>query len=397
MRNRFIYDAGGASGGTSLKPTLEEISDPNYKPPDLSLQETPDQKIAHEALETETATQVALKIEATNTDGTLKDGYSLVDGKIVKAEPTAEETDLNEDGTLKEGFIKDATGKVIVDPDYKAPEEDFFAVVNKITGREVEVTYPDGVDPISPEGVAIREEAVRDKAFEDFEEYLAKSDPRSYAYMLHRKAGGTDEEFLGGNTGLVLPTIEEMKASADLQKAVYTYELRSKGLDEETITAVVDKAIKDNKLLEKSTVSFTAISTAQENQLAVLQQRKAQDDKAYNDAVSTMITTIKSTIEEGMGFIVPVAKKEEFQKFVTDQLRYENGKFIAIQPVTDIKVMMDSLFFSYVKGDLKSLIAKKAKTEAAQSLKLKIDNGKAKPGGGKDGDSNKIKPTLGEV
>jgi len=90
-----------------------------------------------------------------------------------------------------------------------------------------------------------------------------------------------------------------------------------------------------------------------------------------------------------MGFVVPEAMQPAFQKFVIDNLRYENGKFFVVQPfgTEGIKTAMEALFFQFQKGDLQKIVTKQAKTEAAHRLRLKLKDSKAAPGSG-TGDGN---------
>ncbi len=341
--------------------------------------------------------------EGLNADGTLKEGYIRENGtdKIIKDpnfkatddDEEEEETGLNEDGSLKPGFIKNTDGTVVPDPDYVEEDETgekFIAAVEAITGRNYEIEYPEGVFANTPEGIAHRENVIRETAQVDFEEYLKKKDPRGYAYLLHRDRGLPDEEFFGDHKGFQLPTVEELKASADVQAAVYKHELLMKGLDATTAQILIDAATKDNTLEAKSTLSHTSLDTAQKKQLADLQKQQEDATKVFKENVGKLTNSIAASIKSEMGFVVPEANQAEFQQYVLSNMRYDNGEFFFVQPIAaeNMKTTLEALFFQYKKGDLSKLIAKKAKTQAAQTLRLKVPNATPKPGSGGNAASN---------
>lgn len=273
-----------------------------------------------------------------------------------------------EDANVAKGLNPDGTPVEEVDE-----EAAFWDTVEKVTGRKIEVKYPDGVDSLSPQGVALREEAVRDSAIDDFEEYLQTTDPRSYAYMLHRRAGKPDSEFFGDSRGYQLPTLDAMKQSAEMQSAVYRYDLSSRGLDDETVDQVVKKAIADNKLLERATVSHTSIDKGQKDQLAALQQQNAAIQRRADEAVGAMSAQVTKTIDTAMNLIVPEARKAEFNKFILDNMRYDEqtGKFMIVQEVNPegLNTQLEAMLFQFLKGDMSAMIQKKADTKVGQRLR----------------------------
>lgn len=327
-------------------------------------------------------------VEGLNPDGSLQEGYEKdAEGKVVKkatTTPTPVEG-LNADGTVQEGYIKDAQGNVVKDPNHAAvPEEgDFFEEVDKITGRKYEITYPEGVEADTPAGVAHRENVIRENAQIEFERHLQTTDPRGYAYLLHRAAGRPDEEFFGNNTGFVLPTVEEMDASADLQKSVYTYSLKAAGRDQDEIDALVESAIKANKLKDRATAAWNAVDTDQKQQLELLQKEKETKDREFETSVTNFTRMLSNVIEKEMGFVVADTNKKEFEKYVLDNVRYDNGKFFVVQELgQELKTTVEALFLQYKKGDLSTIVTRKAKTEAAQRLKLKTGGSGPTPGSG---------------
>jgi hypothetical protein len=399
-------DGGSGGSGADGAFTMSDLNDPS-KTGHLSDTDKAAALETAQKLEQETISKEALE-----TDGTLKPGYlkDATTGKISKdanyKAPDAPIEGLDDKGELLEGYIKDTDGKVIKDPDYKEPEVDevkaFYDRLNTITGRELEVKYPDNVDPLSPDGIAIYAEAVREDAILGFDEYLKTKDPRSYAYMLHRAAGGDDETFMGAGKGFVLPTKEELDASADLQIAVFKYDMKSRELDDSTIDLIIKDAIAKNLLKEKATVSFTTIGNGQKQQLENITKVQQQREAAVDNAIKGMTTTLDKVITEGMRLVVPETDKQVFKKFVTDSLRFdtEEGKFFLVQDIgTDnITSMLESLFYQFKKGDFKALIQKQVKTDAAQSIRARMTKQQQQQNNGKSGDGTSTKYIpLGDI
>lgn len=416
---RFMREDGAGTGGGGLQSLMDNIlldnppvdpppSDPPKDPPG----ETPEAKAARELA----SAQEAIKKEAFLEDGiTLKPGYlkDATTGAVSKDPNYTEPVEgADENGEPLPGYKKDADGKIVVDPDYKAPEltaaeegKQFFDAVKVITGDEdLEIEFPENMDPLSPEGLAYYTKVIREDASQMFEQFLQVSDPRSYAYMVHRKNGGTDEDFFN-EKGFVLPNKEEFDASADMQTAVYKHDLKVKGLDDEAIDALVQKAIKDNKLKDKADAAYTTIDKAQKKQLDDITKLDAERTEANNTAINGMIARVDKAIGAELRFVIPESDKKPFREFVIANMRYApadngTGTFSIVQKIDEpsLNSLMESLFFQYKKGDLKAIISKQVKTEAAQNIRLRMKTNQAAPGGGSGGPKpNENYITLGEL
>lgn len=401
MKRKWIFNmhrSPEGDGGAGLGPSLSDIlSGTGDKLPDLSEEGQRQQQQAEESL---------------NEDGTLKEGYIKgEDGKVVKDPNSGGQPEgLNADGTLQDGFKKDEQGNVVRDPEYKPAagdddeDEDYWEATEKIAGFKLRdgIEYPEGIKAdtpeaqqwfTTPEGTAAIIKGQREQAAVEFEEYLKEKNPRGYAFLLHLEAGGTEEEFLSDNRGVQLPKIEELTASADIQARVYKYDLLVRGLDEDAAQALVDKAIKDNKLLERSTAAWTQMDEAQKKQLKDLEDKKEAGNKKFDDDLKAMTTRLQKAIKEELAFIVPDNQQPALQKYITDNMRYDNGKFYIVQEVGNegLKTLVESLLFQYKKGNLKDLVAKESKTVAAQRLRLRTVKGDGTPGDGSDASRSQSK------
>lgn len=389
---------------------------PGMKPADQQQQSS--QQSQQQSQQTDQRTYVEDK-DGLNKDGTLKEGFLREDGtdKIYK-DPAfkAPPEGVDKDGKVLPGYMKDDKGNVVKDPNYttaaKAAGEEqdddpndetgekFIGAVEAITGRKYDIKYPDGVLPTTPEGMAHRENFIRERGAQDFEAYLIQKDPRGYAYLMHRDKGGTDEQFFGDQKGFQLPTVDDMKASADVQTNVYKQELLMKGIDPSSAQILVDAAVKDNTLVTKAEAAWKLLDQAQKDQLANLQKQHEENEKAYNTSLGNLTKNMVDSIKNGLNFVVPEANQPEFQQFIINSLRYDDGKFYVVQEMLPdtMKTTLEALYFQYRKGDLGQIITKKAKTQAAQSLKLKLPSSNPKPGtGAADADESKKNLPLSAI
>lgn len=388
---RLQYDAGAASsgGGAPHGPSFADLTNPDYVPPAGS------DPIVDEG-------QGGQPVEGLNEDGTPAEGYELKDGVPVKIESQdpSQVEGINADGTLQEGYERLADGtvqKVSTDDPNDNDESDFWKAVEAITGREVPVEYGE-VDPTSPEGVALRDKALIDQAEAGMDEYFRKSNPRAYAYYLHTLEGGTDEEFFN-TLPPSLPVRSEFELDMDMQSSLVKQDLVARGVPEDIAQATIDKYVKDNLLTEKALKLYDTYHTAEQTEIKKMEKAAEDQKKLFNTQVSELNTSISDAITKEMGFTVPELKQAEFTKFVKDQIRYDDGQFFFVQGIekSSLPKTLEALYFQFVKGDLKSMISKAAKTQTVQNLRLKADADKKKNSGGEPNPGVKKYVTFGEI
>lgn len=284
-------------------------------------------------------------VEGMDAEGNLLEGYELVEGVPTKIEEQSGEDPKN-----------------------------FFDVVEAITGVPIQVDYGE-TDPATPEGMAIRERAVMDHGVSVFEDYIKNSVPDAYAYLLHRQAGGTKEEFFQSNANPSLPTIDIFEASSDLQASLIKSSLVNRGVPEDIAQATVDSFIKANTLKEKSMVIYKELDGAQQAQIANIKKIQEENDKRFNAEVKAVMTTVDETINTGsIKFIIPDAERTEFANFVKERIRYSEGNFYITQSIAkdNVNTLIESLFIQYSGNDLKKLIDKEARSVATEKFKFKV-------------------------
>lgn len=373
--NRFMREA-GTEGGSGIGLSLAELEA-------LSTSEAgKDLQVA--AAEQEAAAAAKLVADAAAAAEAAKTNPPAPDP--AKDQPPA--PDPSKDLTPEQKAIADAAkveadkvaaaAAASTDPADATDDEDYYAVVDKITGRQYEIEYPENIDPTTPEGTAHRENFIREASFAEYEEFLKEKNPKGFAYLLHTQNGGTDEDFFGDKKGFVLPAKDQVEASVEVQTMVYKQDLISMGIDPDSAQALVEKAVKDNKLQERALSSFTKIEGAQKAYLAGIEQSNKERHEFAVAAVSNITTHIDGAINE-LNVIVPEGMKPAFKQFVLDNLQMTpDGKFMIVQELDpkNLKLQIGSMFYQHIKGDMTQIVAKKVRTEAAQKLKLQADRTK---------------------
>lgn len=291
------------------------------------------------------------------------------------------------------------------DGDTDEEEGNFWDDVDALRGTKLEIDWSkhkddqgNEIDPTSPQGAYIREQYIAQQAVASFEEHIAKTDPRGYAYILHRQAGGTDEDFFSRKT-VTLPEYDKFKESVDLQSKVYRDDLLRKGLDADSAKVLVDKAVTDKKIFELADKAYKDYDKSQKDELAQVTKKLEDEDKAYQKSVAELSTLITNTISgDTMRFLVPDAKKADFDKFVRTHIQRDGDQFFAVQALDkdSIGKTLEALYFRFINGDLKSLIQRTAVTQNSKRLQRAAQKSEKTPAGGGTGGASG-KKTLGEI
>jgi hypothetical protein len=292
------------------------------------------------------------------------------------------------------------------DEDPGDDEGDFWEDVDKLRGEKVEIDWSKHVDaegkpvdPLSPAGVLIREKHVAQLEVAKFEANLAQQDPRGYAYLLHRQAGGTDEEFFAKKT-ITLPEYEAFKESVDLQQKVYRDDLLRKGLDAEQVKLLVEQAVKDKKILELADKAYKQTETAQQQEIDRIAKQLEEQNAAYENSVKQLTTLLTEEISSNssMKLLVPDAKKADFNNFVRKHIQSIDGGFYAVQQIDNksLSRILDGLYLQFVNGDISGLIQRAAATQNTNRLKRAVQSTRDK-GGKTTPASTNSKKTLGEL
>lgn len=361
-----LYRDADANSGGGLPPSLADLENTNGM---TNLQDVPPSEAP-----------APDPVEGVNPDGSLEEGYTKdLDGNVIK-ETTVEE-EPSED---------DPPASTDLDP------SDFWTEVDTITGKPVEVDYGD-TDPLSPEGVALRESVVRDSAVQDFDEYMRETYPRAYAYFLHVQNGGADEQFFAEPT-LGIIDRDSFEQDPDIQAAWLMRDFQRKGVPEEIAQASIDKYIKDSVLQEKALKLYVEQEANDRAKLKYLEEEDKNNRLSFQNNVSQLSNNIAKAIKTEMKLLVPDAKQAEFQQSVIDKIQHDGQRFYIVQELGDnLNTVLDSMYLQFVKGDLNSIIEKRAQTKAVQRLGAKIAADKRTQSGGEPNTQKTKYVSLGEI
>ena len=281
-------------------------------------------------------------------------------------------------------------------------EGSFWGDVEAITGNSVEVDFGD-VEPDSPEGAAIREEALTKKAVEDNLAYLEQTFPEGFKALMHVSNGGKVEDLLSATTidynSLV---IEETNVEA--QKGFMKDYYIDKGFSEaKALRNVEDDEDSEEGLFknfsaalkEKQDLQETSTKETLEKQEKIKAAQDAQDRK-FGETLSSVINTGKVG-----NFNVPKKDAESFYNHVLNHVqRQENGTYALTVPLTNENFgeQLQQMFFGFKKGDLSKFVETKAATENAKRLKRNMRKEKDGAEGSSEKEKRKFSdklPTLG--
>jgi hypothetical protein len=201
-----------------------------------------------------------------------------------------------------------------------------------------------------------------------------------------------------------LPDYEAFKEDADTQIRVYKSSLISKGLADEQAQMLVDKAVKDGKIFELADAEYRHAETEHTRSLDEINRKVAAANERYTTAVNQMNATLQVTVEkgDGMKWIIPDTEKPGFLNYLRNSVEYdkETEKFLIVQPVgkEELARQIEAMYLIYKKGDLSSIIKRKAATANAQRLGQVVDKSKGVPLKGKTADDGKVHSVpLGEL
>lgn len=287
------------------------------------------------------------------------------------------------------------------DNDDDSPAGTVWDDVDALRGEKLNVDWGDipEADRDTPRGILAREKAIEKQAVTRFEQSIMETDPRGYQYLLHRQAGGTDEEFFAQPT-ITLPEYERFKESVDLQTKVYKDALRNAGIPEKQVTMLVDNAVKDKELFTLADAAYKKQQQTEQQDIRALNDQLARSQQQYERNVTALGKTIDEQIAStDMGVIVPEAKRVEFTNYVRQRIKYDEqtGMFLFAQPI-DPKLLprqLEGMYMQFVNGNLKDVIQRDAQTQNTRRLRRTIDASKTPMRG--QPDTSKKKMTLGEI
>ena len=288
-----------------------------------------------------------------------------------ESEPAEIEGELKEE--VKE---KEVVEEVEEKPATEEVDETVVSEVLSQLGYEFEEDFEDTSD-----GLIKLTKAVGSKMAEQQLDNLFEAHPEIQKHLDYVLNGGKSEEWLKMSNQIT--DFESVKVTEDdqrTQRAVLGEYFKLKGHDSEFVNELLDDYTDTNKLFDKATKAKTALtsyygkkrdeSIAKEKQNRVAEQQKQRD---FWDDINDTITKSK----DFAGLTVQEKDKNKFFDYLTkvNQEGITEREAAHKNSSTEQKLAIDYLMF---KGfNLKDIIATKAKTASAQSLRKKIKSNKS--------------------
>jgi len=309
-------------------------------------------------------------------------GDSLDDPDTDKPKPPTPEAPKNEkpkDGADKDKEEEETTDdadKDATEGDVPVEDEDaekFFAEVAALRGDELDVEYGD-VDPMSPEGIVLRDAAVEANAVIQFEATLKAKYPDSYAYFLHTQAGGSREEFFGSGKRVdILPTEEEISASQQIQETMVLEDLKAKGTSDKHAALIIKAAKEDDELEELAKEALKSKKAANDKYFQEIEAETAKAIAKQKEAILDMSKYVDNVVKEGKigKLTIPASDQAAFANEFKKNIQISGNDFVYVVKVTNdnIQELFEKEFFGFKKGNLKDLVAVEAKTQNVLRLK----------------------------
>lgn len=262
----------------------------------------------------------------------------------------------------------------------------FFEQVEKITGISLEDLDYKGVDPLSPEGVALREKAVMEYAVDNFLEELQKTHPKVFNAMQYAYAGRDIAELFEGVARRDYRKVSIGDDDENLAKQILTEYYEQKGIksperirrliqtDEESEEGLIQSA---RSMLEE----LQAEQARQEDEKLEQAKRERQEQEKRD---KVFIASLDDVLESGKLETFQLAGKQEVSEFKKYLLsRIHRGPDNTYQLVTTIEPgkvekILQAEYFRFKGGDLSRMVQIKAGTENAKKLRLRLNKDKKK-------------------
>jgi len=294
--------------------------------------------------------------------------------KKVEPEPEPEpEEETEEDETETEE--EDETDEVNPEEQAKA----FFEEVEKLTGTTLEIDYS-GVDPLSPQGVALREKAVKEAALDSFLEEIKEKFPKVFEALEFSYSGGNVADLFTQTTGRDYSNVQLSDEDTGLAKEILKEYYKARGVKNEAKIAKMIEADEDseNGLIKEAQVALAELKEEQEAERAEIleaQKQKAAEQKKKDQILVTAVDEILENRKLGNFKIPDRAEAQEFKKFVVNSIRRTgDGKYELATPLdqANMEKILQYQYFQFKKGDLSKIIQQTATTKNAENLRLKL-------------------------
>lgn len=274
------------------------------------------------------------------------------------------------------------------DPDDEPDGDDaekFFEEVEKLSGTGVEVDYGD-INPLSPQGVVLRDKAIKQQALDSFLEEIENKFPQAFKALQHAYHGGDIAELFTQTTGRDYTKIELKEGDDALAKDILKEYYKSRGVKSEARINKMIEADEDseNGLVKEAQTALAELKEEQEQSTAKVleqQKQKAAERQKKDQILVSAVDEVLETKKLGSFRIQDRQEAADFKKYILSSIRRTNdGNYELATPVmaNELEKQLQYFYFQFKKGDLSKIIQQKAATENAKKLSLKLANEQSK-------------------
>ena len=268
-------------------------------------------------------------------------------------------------------------------PTADAEAEEFIQKVSAITGFDLEVDYGD-VDPISPAGIALREQAVAEKAIADTFERIKERYPKTYRALEYESNGGNVEDLFVTEKDYSKVTIADDDEDHAKQVLDEYYQAKNVTNPDRRKRMIAAEAESEEGLVAAARSALAEMVEEQNRQvqskLAAQQQQaeiRRQNDQKMVSSVSNLIKTGKLD-----SFKVPSQDATPFYEYVLERIQ-RDGKdgYQLVTPIepAQLEKILQAEYFKYKKGDLNQLVQIKATTLGAKAIRARLGGKETSP------------------
>lgn len=255
-------------------------------------------------------------------------------------------------------------------------EGNFWTDVEKITGIQLDVDFGE-VDPETPQGAAIREQALVEYAVESYIKTLQEKFPRAYKILEHEANGGRVEDLLTPDY-VDYSKVELKEENKEQQKQVLLDFYKSKGFDAKKAQRMVD-ADEDSEegLFAQAKAALAERAQAQKAEEERITKEAKLKQQAREQQDAQFLGGVKKVVDSGkLGNFTIAAKKdrEDFFSFIQENVQRADDGYVAVLNIDKQNPLeaLQQLFFAFRKGKLDEFINARAETQTVRRLERKV-------------------------
>lgn len=260
----------------------------------------------------------------------------------------------------------------------------FFEEVEKLSGTTVDVEYGE-INPLSPQGVVLRDKAIKEQALDSFLEEIESKFPQAFKALQHAYAGGDIAQLFTQTTGRDYTKIELKDGDDALAKDILKEYYKSRGVKSESKISKMIEADEDseNGIVKEAQVALQELKEEQEQSTAKIleqQKQKASEEKKKDQILVAAVDEVLEARKLGNFRIQDRQEAAEFKKFVLTSIRKgKDGYELATPLATNtLERQLQFAYFAFKQGDLSKIVQQKVTTENARKLSLKLSQEQSK-------------------